>query len=145
MQQILTPFKDNLNSYKCLPILSLDFVHQDLLVMSDNEQLEYDTSDLSNTTQQSSIVIPPRQQQESLTDFMQNVYNKDMEISKQDMRQQWVKVSRERENAVRQYRTAKDKLKYWMIKAKRAEQLVKECEAKLQKLDTLVIADITLR
>ena len=111
----------------------------------DNVELEYDSSDLMTTSMRSSFVIPPRRKEESLNVFLTNVYKTDTNLSKQDMRRTWAKVSQEREAAVKQYRSAKEKITYWMAKAKAAEKLVNDCEAKLQELDALVIADITMR
>ena len=99
------------------------------------QDLEYDNTDLGQTSGQFSLPAPrPIESLSALTTRMEAKQS----YPKDDMKRLWVKKSSEREKAIKQLRDIDSKRKFTI-------EVIQDCERTLQKLNVAIMSDIMTR
>ena len=115
-------------------VTSMQIVLDAFVIIEENGygELEYDDSNLVSISQENQIQVPPPKSREKLCDFLMTLARKDV-FPKEDLRKLWVKKKAERTKALKEWRDAKSRLKYWTAKARASEDKVNQCDQELLK------------
>ena len=111
-------------------------------MMSDQQQYEYDDTDLGQPSEQFNLGEP--NPIESLSSLINRKEAK-QSCPEEDIKKLSTTKSAEREKAVKQLKDIERKLEYWSAKRRFVVDVIQQCNSVLQKLDIAVISDIMTR
>lgn len=102
------------------------------------EDMQFDNTDL--ISRHSAKHVPPQKPLESVTEFLQNIINKDL-IPKEDLRKNWIAKKSEREKLTKQWNKSKERLAFWVSKTSFLEHQLKINSKELEYMRGRMVAD----
>ena len=95
--------------------------------------------------QSNNIPLPPPREIETTDQFLLRRLGHPSSPNLQDIRDRWVKANKERDEALKRRSKAKERIEYWLQKARIEDQIIIKQNEILQELDPFVVGSIYSR
>ena len=100
---------------------------------------------MNQNEQNNNIPLPPPREIETTDQFFRRTLNDPGGPNLQDMLERWVKANKERQEALKRRSRAKERIEYWLQKARIEDQILIEQNEILQGLDPHIVGSIYSR
>ena len=94
---------------------------------------------MNQNEQSNNIPLPPPREIETTDQFLLRRLGHPSSPNLQDIRDRWVKANKERDEALKRRSKAKERIEYWLQKARIEDQIIIKQNEILQELDPFVV------
>ena len=106
----------------------------------ENEDYEYDRSDLTSRPSTSQFQVSPIRPVETIETFLGRVLQQDS-LPKEDVRREWNNTKSERQKLQKQLNKSNEAIEYWISKRKFISQQLNNNSQKIERLRGRMLAD----
>ena len=100
---------------------------------------------MNQNEQNNNIPLPPPREIETTDQFFLRTLNDPGSPNLQDIQGRWAKAHKERQAALKRRLRARERVQFWLQKARVADQILIEQNEILQRLDPYIVASIYSR